>query len=281
MRRKTKLWLAAAAILFGVGCMIFGGVMTVLGWDLTRLSTVRYETNEYVLTELYTDIAVDTVTADVLLFPAEGTETRVVCREAENVKHTVAVSDGRLTVTVKDTRRWYEHIGVSFEMPRVTVYLPQGAYGAVSVSAATGDLCVEALMADTLALSVTTGKVSVQDVACAGDASVHVTTGDVTVRNGRFGSLSSRGTTGDLMLQNTLAEKTLSVRRETGDVTLDGCDAAQILVQTTTGDIAGTLLSEKVFHAKTTTGRVSVPQSTAGGPCELSATTGDITVELR
>jgi hypothetical protein len=48
-----------------------------------------------------------------------------------------------------------------------------------------------------------------------------------------------------------------------------------------TGDIRGSLLSEKIFITKTTTGSVRVPSTASGGTCELITGTGDITVTIK
>ena len=39
-----------------VGCIIFGGVMTVLKWDFGKLSTNKYETNTYEINEAFKQI---------------------------------------------------------------------------------------------------------------------------------------------------------------------------------------------------------------------------------
>ena len=60
MSKKLKIWLIAAASLMVVGGMIFAGVMTVLGWDFSKLSTIPYETNEYSVSEPFQDIEIYT-----------------------------------------------------------------------------------------------------------------------------------------------------------------------------------------------------------------------------
>ena len=38
MRTRTKIWLVAAILLILSGCMVFGGVMSMLGWNFEKLS---------------------------------------------------------------------------------------------------------------------------------------------------------------------------------------------------------------------------------------------------
>lgn len=315
MSTKTKIWLIIAISLILIGCILFGGTMSLLKWDFSKLSTLHYETNAHAISEAYKDIAILSETADITFVPAQ--ETRVVCYEPSTVKHTVSVTDGTLTIRVVDERKWYEHIGIFVDSPKITVHLPAGEYGNLSVKESTGDVdipgnfkwesvdvtastgdvtCyasvkeslsiktntgdIEAknLSAANLRLSVSTGKVTVTDVACAEDVSIRVTTGKAVVTDMTCRDFTSTGSTGDLILKNGIATGKFSIARSTGDVTFDGCDAAEISVNTSTGDVKGTLLSDKIFFAHSDTGRVRVPKTATGGKCEITTDTGNVEI---
>jgi len=301
MDKKTKLWLILAASLILMGCILFGGVMTMLKWDFTKLSTIKYETNRYEIPEEYENIQIVTKTADIVFLPSENDHTLVICREEKNVPHTVAVKDNTLVIEAVDERAWYEYIGISFQSPQITVYLPQEQYDTLSVksntgnveipgnftfdriniSVSTGSISIENISAEGLDLSVSTGRITVSNVNCVGDVSVRVSTGKASLTDIRCKNFSTRGSTGNISLTNTVAAETLSIKRTTGDVKLDGCDAAEIFIETDTGDVTGTLLSEKVFLVETDTGRIDVPKSVTGGKCEISTDTGDIRIRIQ
>ena len=94
-------------------------------------------------------------------------------------------------------------------------------------------------------------------------------------------SLLSEGTTGDILLDHVTSADTLSIISDTGDVEFRESDAADIFVRTVTGDVLGSLLTEKVFITETGTGKVEVPESIAGGRCEIGTDTGNIRIEVR
>ena len=96
---------------------------------------------------------------------------------------------------------------------------------------------------------------------------------DVTCEN-----LAYDGTTGDVQLTDVIVAEDINIDVTTGDVTFDEIDALNIYVHTSTGDIEGSVLTDKTFDADAVTGDVSVPRSSEGGICELSAITGDIDV---
>ena len=51
MSNKTRLWLSLATLLVFFGGVIFALAMTLNSWDFTRLSTEKYETSSYEITE--------------------------------------------------------------------------------------------------------------------------------------------------------------------------------------------------------------------------------------
>jgi DUF4097 and DUF4098 domain-containing protein YvlB len=315
MKKRTIVWLLIATIMVIVGSSLFVGAMMKVNWDFRKLSTVQYETNRYEFSESVGDISIDTVTADIELVPSEGPTVSVVCLEESRAKHSVTVQDGTLIIEVDDERKWYDHIGIHFGNPKITVYLPAGEYGALSVKvttgdttiskdfsfesmeikattgdvktsasvdgslqikATTGDIRAENLSAGAMELTVTTGDVTLSSITSEGAVQVNVGSGDAKFTDVSCRSLRSDGTTGDLILKNVIVFEAVSLERTTGDIKLERCDAAELLIKSTTGDIQGSLLSEKIFLAHATTGDVSVPKSTVGGKCELTTTTGDI-----
>ena len=317
MNKSTKIWLIAASTVILLGIIIFGGAMSVLKWDFTKLSTNTFETNNYEINEEFSDISIYADTADIKLVSSENQKCSVVCYEQSNIKHSVSVEDGTLVIKNADTRKWYEYIGINFSTPKITLYLPQGEYGvliirsstgdaeiskefifeSIDISASTGDVSnyasasgfikiktttgnirVEDLSADTLSLSVSTGRVTSSNINCAENFDVSVSTGKTSISGVKCKNLYSSGNTGDISLKQVVAEEKFSIERTTGDVTFDGCDAMEIFIKTDTGDVKGTLLSDKVFVSKTDTGRIDVPNSITGGKCEITTDTGNIKI---
>ncbi len=317
---KTKRWLLIALFLVLVGLILFGGVMAVLKWDFSKLSTVKYETNRYEITEGYQSISVLSKTANIVLHPTEDGTCTVVCHEQEKLLHSVEVRDGTLVIEVVDTRKWYDYISIfTFGNPSITLYLPQDVYsaltvktntgaveipsafrfdtieittntgnvkneasvtGALNIKTTTGNITVSGVQADSMKLSASTGKITVSDTACAGDVSLRVSTGKTALTQLTCASLTSIGSTGDLTLRDTLASGPLSIERSTGDVRFDKCDAAEILVTTDTGNVTGTLRSEKLFDAQSTTGKVQTPPPSGTQPCKIRCDTGNIQITV-
>ena len=176
MKRSTKVWLLTATVLVLLGITIFGGVVMVLGWDLGKLSTASYETNAYEINEKYEGITIVADTADVSFLPSQDGKTSVVCFEEEKIKHKVEVKDGTLFVTAEDTKTWYERIGINFCSPSITVCLPEGDFGELSVITTTGDVTLPfELSFSSIDVRVSTGKVKCL-ASALGTVSIETTT---------------------------------------------------------------------------------------------------------
>ncbi len=318
--RKTAAGLAAAAALILIGCIIFGGVMTVAKWNFGKLSTVKQEINEYEISGKFSNITVETDTADIRFVLSNDGKCRVECLEEEKAKHSVTIQDDTLIIKTINEKSWYDYMGINFGSPQITVYLPKAEYGKLFVKESTGDIeipkdfqfesvdislstgdiacfasasglmkiktstgsiCVEDTSAGACELSASTGRVAVSNVICEGDINIKVSTGKTNLTGITCKNLASSGSTGDIILQNVLAAEKLSIKRSTGDIGFDGTDAAEIFIETDTGDVVGSLLTGKVFIANTDTGSVDVPKTMTGGRCELSTNTGNIKITVK
>lgn len=319
MKTRTKVWLIIAASLVLTGCILFAGVMTALKWDFMELETVKYETNIYEISEAFDGISMNTDTADIIFALSDDGKCKVECREEENAKHSVTVKDGTLVVELIDDRSVYDYIGLNFGSPKITIYLPRAEYTSlliqddvgdieipkeftfkhvdislstgdvdfyasasemIKIKTGTGDICVENISAGSLELSAGTGEVTALGVSCEGDVTVSVSIGKACLTDIACKSVISSGNTGDISLDNVIAAEKLSIERSTGDVKFKGSDAAELFVKTDTGDVTGSLLTDKIFITQTNTGDVDVPDTAAGGRCEIRTNTGDIEIKI-
>lgn len=298
MRKIMKISLAIAAALVLAGCAVFGGVMTVLGWDFTKLSTVRYETNVQDIYTEFRNISLETDVADIQILPSGDGKVKVECFEEAKAKHSVLVEGDTLAIRENDERAWYDFIGINSGTSKITVYLPENvkledvdisvsvgvvnysvpASGDVKIRTSTGRIQVGDASVGSLGLIASTGAVEVTNVTCTGDVDLKVTTGKTLLTNLECKNLISSGSTGNMILDHVLAKENFSIRRTTGDVKFEACDAAEIDVKTSTGKVTGSLLTDKVFMAETSTGKISVPRTMTGGRCQISTSTGNIKI---
>ncbi len=280
MSRKIKARFSIAVSLMLIGIVMFAAVMTVYGWDFAKLSTVKYESAVYEINEEFSGIAVMTDTTDVVLKIADDGICKVVCYEAQYEMHSVGAEDGMLTIEAADDGKWYEYIGLDFDSPQITIYLPEREYSSIVIEGSAADVDIDGITAGTIDISVSTGDVTASHIVCAGDISIGLSTGGVELTEVTCKGMYVDGGTGDVSFVDVIADEKICADISTGDIRLENCDAAELYLSASTGDITGNLLSGKIFSADTGTGDINVPVSTDGGICEVSTSTGDISITV-
>ena len=320
MKRSTSYWLIIAVVLIVAGLILFTGVMSANAWDFKAIGLIGYETRTLDINEQFDSISIQSDTADIQFMPSEDGQCHMVLREQQKVKHSVSIKNGSLTVEVKDERKWYEHLSILASSPQINIYLPLSEYaalsikestgdvvipggftfgnidisastgdiacaasvsGLISIKTSTGDIRIESLHAGEVQLSVSTGKVEVYSVTCDGDITVNVDTGKTILSGVACKGILSKGHTGKITFENVIAGEAIEVTRSTGNVELNKCNAASLTITTGTGNVSGTLLSEKTFITRTSTGRVRVPETTAPGICRVTTSTGNISFSVQ
>lgn len=316
---KKKVWFITAGSLVLAGCIMFTVALWAVKWDFSKLSTVRYETNTYEIGKKFGSISISADTADIRFVLSGDKKCTVECREEENAKHSVEVENDTLVIKSNDSKTWYDYIGIYFGSPKITVYLPETEYGALSVHAATGsvkipedftftaadislstgnadfranvtetakiqtatgNISVENTSVGALDISASTGKVTVSNAVCRENISVKVFTGKVSLTDVSCQNVLSDGTTGEIFLNNVIAAEKISIERSMGDVNFVGCDAAELDIKTSTGNVIGSVLTEKVFIADTDTGNIDIPETSSGGKCKIKTGTGSIRITV-
>ena len=318
MKKAAKIWLITAGIFVLIGGSVFVGVMSMIKWDFSKLSTVKYETNNNEISAEFDSISIKTNTAGVIFEVSNNEKCRVECYEDENAKHSVFAQNGTLYIERPNAKHWNELIGINNGLEKITVYLPKSEYssltvkgksgdiklpskltfnkadislstgdvdtlanvlGEIEIKTTTGNICAKNFSAGALKLSTSTGKATVSGVTCRGDITVDVSTGNAYLTDNTCKDLISSGSTGNLSLSNVTA-KNFSISRSTGNVEFDRCDADEIFAKTSTGNVRGSLLTGKTFVAKSSIGNVDVPNTTTGGRCEIKTSTGNIEIRI-
>ena len=318
MNNKLKIWVIVIIIILFVA-LIFCGIMSKLNWDFTKLSTVKYETNSYEIVDNYRNISIIADTADIEFVPSKDLNTLVVCYEEKNLNHSVIIKDNTLLIDAVNTKKWYEYIGINFDTPKITIYMPKGEYGnlvinsstgdvniakdfmfnsieifqstgdvinhasvheKIKIKTSTGDIRVENIVANMLDFSTSTGRIDIIKVNSSSNIEVNVSTGKTNIVDTNCKNIISNGDTGDIYLENVIASEKFLIERDTGDVRFKSCDASDIFVETDTGDVTGSFLTDKVFFAQSNTGRIDVPKILALEKCEIVTDTGDIRMTI-
>ncbi len=294
MSKVSKRMLLAGTVLILLGSIILAFTACSAGWDPKNLGTAKYETNTHEISKSFDKISMNTDTADIDLLPSDDSSCRVVCHESSKTKHEVSVSDGTLTITEVDTRKWYDYISIGFNETKITLYLPEENYsslkinestgdiaipedlkfesidielstgdvkcfasatGAVNITASTGSVSIENASMEALDISVNTGNIDVANVNC-GILTANLSTGKAVITSVACESFTSEASTGDVTLEKVQIANNCLIERSTGDVKLKDTIAGVLTVTTDTGEVNFESSDAAEITVKTDTGKV-------------------------
>lgn len=295
-------------------------LLAVNDWDYNKAFYDRTESVTYDFDENFNRVSIDSDTEDIMFLESESDKCKVICDETEKEKFTVTVTDDCLSIQKYNGGKWYDNITLfSFGNRSVKVYLPKTNYnslvinedtgnisvpkdfifrdvditvstgnvdcgasssGRISIKTSTGNIYLKKLSAKKLDLSTSTGYVALTSVDCSGEIGLSVTTGSADFNSVTCNTLNSTGDTGRIFLSDSVVKGKITIERSTGNIKFEHSDAGELEITTDTGDVTGTLLTGKVFIARSDTGRIDVPETVAGGKCKITTDTGDISLKI-
>ena len=152
---------------------------------------------------------------------------------------------------------------------------------ALSLESSTGSRhLINVNVGGNLTMQTTTGSLSLKDVNVGGTVKIKKSTGGTNMNSVTCESLHLTYASGGATLANVVASGHMEIEGSTGSLRFECADAASIKIKTSTGSIKGTLRTEKIFLASSSSGSINVPHSTSGGVCEIQTSTGSIHLEL-
>lgn len=298
---KILIFVAIGVIILGIGiCALSMAIGGLNPQNYSFGEAVEMQTKNIAVKDGFSSVDIDLEVGDIIFVPSDDDSCTVEAYTAEKADFSAEVRDGTLYIVCKDGRKWYERFSLfTSDKEKLTVTLPAKDYALLNIKAVTGDIHIpgdftfenaavksttgdgefSANVKEKLSYNVVTGDLSISDTQPK-ELSVNFSTGDLNLSDISCGSLSVTGVTGDIKLSDTVSKEDTKIKNVTGDLVFSSCDAKNISVDVTSGDIKGTLLSEKAFNAKTVTGDVNVPDTSADGACEIKVVTGDITMDI-
>lgn len=317
MKARMKMTITGI-ILVALGCLLFAGCSAANGFDWSKLSTQRYEQKTKTVEEAFHSISITDNTANVHLIPTTDGVCKIEYEQSKYITYDIAVSADTLTVNKVENRKWYHHIGFNFYNPTLTVYIPAGTYGALTVVSdtsdvtvpsgfafenfkidiSTGNVLLSADVAGDLTVRTSTGHISVS-TASAATASLTASTGRIEASNltvaGSFTATSSTGdqkfynitcanatmtsSTGDKEISSLTATESLTVTSDTGENTFRDIACGAASVTTSTGDQNYTDFNCASANLQAETGDVTMTNLIASGHLQIKTDTGDITFD--
>ncbi len=152
---------------------------------------------------------------------------------------------------------------------------------ACGASTGSGDIEVSGIETGTMMLHTSSGNLSLRNSVISRDLTAKSSSGDISLETCTAAEFTLTNGSGEIELQDVIASGKLTVKTSSGDIDLSRCDATELTLSAGSGHIEGTLLSDKLFDVRSSSGRVRYPASIKGGdPCTAHTSSGDIELSI-
>ncbi len=267
-----------ALIIIGIVLLIIGGIILII--SINNYVDPNKITNTHTVEKEFNNFDINLKTSNLEFKLSEDSSIKVVCEERINEYHNVSVEENTLKIKLVDERKWYERI-FNWHKNTVIVYLPAATFENLNIISSTGNIKIcEDFTFKNLNAKLSTGNVEIKSNV-EKLLNIETSTGIIVLNGINANNLNIKCSTGNVSLIKTIVTEHIEIYTSTGNVCFEDSDADTIKVKVSTGNVRGTLLSNKIFYAKTHTGRINVPQSTTGGICEIETSTGNINISIK
>lgn len=154
------------------------------------------------------------------------------------------------------------------------------AAGNVEVNGSSGGIGVSKVECVNLSVENSSGVMHLSEIVATGDVNVKGTSGGLHLDEVECANLTGSNSSGRIDCAEVIASGDINLDNSSGGIALEACDATNLKLEATSGSIRGTLLTEKIFQANATSGSVKVPETTSGGVCEVTTTSGSIQMSI-
>ncbi len=152
--------------------------------------------------------------------------------------------------------------------------------GDIVLKASSGSLKLDGIKCENMTLETTSGSIRLGEVEALADINIVASSGEIDLENLTCENLNAENTSGSANCRDVITTGKICIENSSGGIRLERCDAAELKLKASSGSIKGTLLTEKIFVADASSGSVDVPKTTSGGVCEVTTSSGSISLEI-
>lgn len=265
MNKLTKVLLITAGACIGAG-VIITGIAVGLTKKSGKAAANTYEKLSLTITDDIENINISEVSHDIRIEKASDDKITVEYWDNSALVHEVKSDGGTLTVTYKNSKHWYDFIMIG--IPGITetssdenhdtiIYLPEGVYGDLAISAVSSDIDIpDGYTFEDVDFNTVSGEIS-----CASESTGNV---NVNTTSGNLNEMYINGISANI---NTVS----------GDVFLsESTLSGSVVIDTTSGGVQLTNVSVGACDINTTSGDILM-NSYSGDNTTINTTSGDIT----
>ena len=275
---KRKIWVIIAVSMIAIGAILFFSAIAALDFDFKKLSNEKYETERQTIEESFECINIKDDISDIRIEKSDNGKAFIDIHSTDNYKLSRSVKNGTLDILHRDTRKWYQRVGIfNFsDSMSLTLYLPEDEYDRLVIDTATSDISIaKKLSFNSVDIKASTGD-TVMSASVKGEFRCELDTGRITLNKAKLGSAQLITSTGDINIRSTDIEGSCRITCTTGDLTTDGLSVGKLYAESSTGskELHNTI-AEGIMSLTSDTGDVLFDESDAQS-IKIETSTGEV-----
>ena len=292
MKRFTKICLTAGAALLVLGLLVGGiGWLLGAGRDIrnSRTETAGQQAELTIPGETLGRLEVTLTSEDLQILPSQDKDAHIQYTVMDQRDYATIFTRGNAhgkdtchfsySADAKHSWHLFNLSFGSYTKP-VTVYLPEGYDGDLSVSAISGEVTARDLSAGTCDFQTTSGDLELSGLTC-GDLEVSTTSGEVTLDRVRAGDGSIQTVSGDTETEGSAFAR-LQITTTSGEVELSGGNVTGgVRCQTISGDVTVQDTGAASLDCRTVSGDITVLGGDQIGDIQYTTTSGSVQIDGR
>ena len=239
MKKTKKIWLIIAICLIVSGALVCFFTLFAMGFDFQKLSTENKITRNFEINKSFDSINIVSDGCNINLVRSNGEKYTAVYQGDEKTDISLKCENGVLTLNSSGSDNWIDYIGMSTFGNEITLYLPDKCFKKICIKTSSGAVNIKNCDTDTLNANTSSGAVDIKD--CNADIS--------------------------------------NINTSSGNVSFNFLSAEKVKIKTSSGNVYGSFADERTYTVSSSSGNISVPENSCGKPCEITTSSGNITVE--
>ena len=253
-----------------------------------------------------TSVYIEDSNKKVTIIPSDDEQIHVLYSEDEKEIYKIQNDGGKLSIVLKNNRRWYEYIGVlswNFDSNPLTVKIPASYAGSIDCTTSNGDVTVSDFTAlDILNVSTSNAGIALSEINVK-QTILHTSNGKIKADNLQAESFSSETSNASVELSNIRKAQSISCKTSNGRITVKQASGHNIFLKTSNsnieigqievgneitcntsnGNIKGNVsgnMNDFSITSRTSNGDNNLPKSSTGGNKIMKIHTSNANIEI-